>query len=160
MKVELKAVKINERLSEETTCFSATIMIDGKKAGEASNRGCGGNTDIHIPDRELRDRFLAWAKSLPPLPPDPRWPDLGEFPMDAEALIDQLVEAESRRQWLKRQCRTKTLFALKGDNPEETGSYRTVKGPYTPAVKKFLTDKYGDQLEVIYNERLLAEAVR
>lgn len=41
-RVTLKSVKINEALSEETTCYSATVYLDGKKVGTASNRGHGG----------------------------------------------------------------------------------------------------------------------
>jgi hypothetical protein len=47
MQIELKNIVINQRLSEETICFSADIFIDGIKAGQASNRGHGGCTDYH-----------------------------------------------------------------------------------------------------------------
>ena len=47
MEITSKNISHNERLSEETNCFSATIYIDGKKAGEASNHGHGGPTMIH-----------------------------------------------------------------------------------------------------------------
>ena len=42
MKITLKNVKVHRDLSEETLCFSASIYLDGKKAGTVSNRGCGG----------------------------------------------------------------------------------------------------------------------
>ena len=38
----LKNVKICEWASEETTCFEATLYIDGKSIGRVHNEGCGG----------------------------------------------------------------------------------------------------------------------
>jgi len=45
MKIELKRVSFNERMSEETNCFVADLYINGKKVGECSNDGRGGCTD-------------------------------------------------------------------------------------------------------------------
>jgi len=44
----LRNVRINSRLSEETLCFTATIYLDGKKIGEAANRGQGGAHEYHF----------------------------------------------------------------------------------------------------------------
>ncbi len=65
MEITLKNISHNERLSEETNCFSATIYIDGKNAGEASNHGHGGPTMIH--PRELEQKINAYTKTLPPV---------------------------------------------------------------------------------------------
>ena len=43
MKIELKNIKTNNALSQETICFSANLYLDGKKLGEVVNRGCGGS---------------------------------------------------------------------------------------------------------------------
>lgn len=43
---ELKNVKINRTLSEETLCYSASLYVDGRKVADVSNRGHGGPTDI------------------------------------------------------------------------------------------------------------------
>lgn len=43
--IELKNVKITEKLSEETPCFTATMYVDGQRFCEASNRGFGGPND-------------------------------------------------------------------------------------------------------------------
>ena len=48
--ITVKNVKIIQSMSEETLCFTATIYENGIKIGEASNRGYGGNTDIHLDD--------------------------------------------------------------------------------------------------------------
>lgn len=86
MKVELKNVKVYEQLSEETTAFTATIYLNGKKAGDAKNDGHGGNTSIYISDATLRAAFESYAKALPTK-------IVGTFvvPMNAEVLIDEMV---------------------------------------------------------------------
>jgi hypothetical protein len=45
--VELKNVSINQHLSEETPCYSATAYVDGVKLCTVSNRGHGGCDDAH-----------------------------------------------------------------------------------------------------------------
>lgn len=47
MKIELKNIKVYERMSEETTAFNADIWVNGAKIGYAENRGCGGATSYH-----------------------------------------------------------------------------------------------------------------
>jgi hypothetical protein len=66
MKVELKSVKIYDKLSEETICFTATFYIDGKKAGEVENRGHGGCTCYRFFNSVDEANFEAYVNSLPP----------------------------------------------------------------------------------------------
>jgi len=47
--VTLKGVKHNERLSEETHCFTASVYLDGVKVGEVGNRGHGGEDEWNAP---------------------------------------------------------------------------------------------------------------
>lgn len=47
MKIELKRISFNERLSEETNAFAADLYINGKKVGYCKNDGHGGCTDYH-----------------------------------------------------------------------------------------------------------------
>jgi hypothetical protein len=58
--------KLHERMSEETPCFEAVIVLDGRKVIAASNRGTGGSDEFHAlpgaPNRVL-DRFEAEAKA-------------------------------------------------------------------------------------------------
>ena len=86
--ITLKSVKIYERLSEETTAFSATVYYAGRKAGEASNDGHGGSTMIRL-DPATRATVEAWAQAnVPP----------GEDPCDGavEYHVDNLVEAHAQ----------------------------------------------------------------
>lgn len=57
MKVELRAIKVYDRLSEETTAFTAVIYADGKRVGDAKNDGHGGSTWVRL-DRPASDRAV------------------------------------------------------------------------------------------------------
>jgi len=54
-RVSLKKVYISKMMSEETTCFSASIVVDGKIVGEAQNRGEGGNTQVFMPEELINE---------------------------------------------------------------------------------------------------------
>ena len=51
----LKNVKTCEWASEETTCFEATLYMDGKSIGRVHNEGCGG---AHFYDFRTTDNSL------------------------------------------------------------------------------------------------------
>jgi hypothetical protein len=89
MKVELKSVKVCHWASEETNCFTATMWIDGKKAGRADNDGKGGSTNLSFFDPKVRVAFEAFAKAQPPIPGFHG----SKIEMDAELYIDLLVDA-------------------------------------------------------------------
>jgi hypothetical protein len=65
MKIELKNIKYSEFASHETSCYEATIYIDGKKAGIVENDGRGGCD--HVTPWQLADEIDAYAKTLPPV---------------------------------------------------------------------------------------------
>ena len=47
-RLTLKSFKTVKWMSEETVCFTASVLIDGKLIGEASNEGHGGCTFLHF----------------------------------------------------------------------------------------------------------------
>jgi hypothetical protein len=76
MKIEIKRLTVNHRLSEETLNFACDIWVDGKKVGEAKNHGTGGPTDVYFDrnwsraggiapgrDDDMRDRVRQYALS-------------------------------------------------------------------------------------------------
>ena len=68
MKIELKKISFNERMSEETNCFIADLWINGKKVGYAKNEGRGGCTDYRgdsREDNELIAEAEEYCKTLP-----------------------------------------------------------------------------------------------
>lgn len=65
----IKGYKVNEKLSNETLCFEATIYKNGKKVILAANRGTGGSTDYYPLGEEGRkiinefeEKIKEWAQ--------------------------------------------------------------------------------------------------
>lgn len=65
MNLELKKIKVIPRLSEETTCFYATLYVDGKPAADCSNQGCGGMTDVRFYNMDVKDKVMEWCNQNP-----------------------------------------------------------------------------------------------
>jgi len=148
MKVELKSLKVHKDMSEETTCFSATIYIDGIKAGDARNSGHGGMTMVHIFDPDLRKKLAAFVDTLP-TEKSQYFPE--GLKLEVDSYIDTLVEQAEELKWLKRNCKGKTMFRT---SDQKSGEWFTIKSPFSPAVKDHLVKKYGDKLVEIANEKL------
>ena len=104
MKIEIKNIKHYESMSEETNCFQATIYIDGKKAGTASNRGYG--DPINIVPYELHKSINDYAKTLPAI----KYENM-EFEQDAETIIGGLLTDWLIAQDLKKTMSSRILFA-------------------------------------------------
>jgi hypothetical protein len=68
--IELKNFKHFPSLSEETYCFTATIVVNGIKCGDAKNQGFGGDTmvssDHTTRGRELIKEADLYCQTLPP----------------------------------------------------------------------------------------------
>lgn len=68
MKIELKSLRIYERMSEETIAFTADLFVNGKKVAYAKNDGCGGSTFYHPypqADKQLLDAAEIYCQKLP-----------------------------------------------------------------------------------------------
>lgn len=90
MKIELKAIKFSESLSEETNAFTANLYINGKKVGYCKNDGHGGCTDYYADSSKTRDIIVQaeqYCKTLPPV-------KYGEhsFNQSLESVIDNILE--------------------------------------------------------------------
>ena len=96
MRIELKNIQHAAFASQETACFTATVYLDGKRAGTVSNTGTGGG---HCYDtRALESALGDHARTLPPRPIDERDPSQGTYQPDADTLIDDLeVQCEPKR---------------------------------------------------------------
>lgn len=55
MNIELRNIQIQDRQSEETTAFTASLYVDGKKVGRAGNSGKGGPSNYHADDHKNWD---------------------------------------------------------------------------------------------------------
>ena len=153
MDITLKNVKIYSGLSQETVAFSASLHVNGKRAGETKNAGHGGANDIEVFtkdgrwDRDLMQKMEDEAKSH-------TWSYEGEtHPHSLDSYIGELVDDEIEKRDLKRKCRTQTLFRI----PDETygaGEYHVMKRKYDDNVKAYLLKSYGDKVDVL-NERMM-----
>ena len=95
MKIELKNIKTNNALSEETICFSANVYRDGKKIGTIGNRGCGGDHEYGF-DYDEQKLMNEWCKSNLP-----SWGDDDEkFDMDLELHISMMVEEYNNQKFM------------------------------------------------------------
>lgn len=155
MKIELKKIEFNERMSEETNCFSADLYINGKHIGEASNRGHGGPTDYHSINKEghaLIKEAEAYCKTLPPY----TYEMSGEnhsIEMDLEMLIDDLItkylqdkELQKFRKSMER-AMVKGLVIGKPDESFDTISFKVpletiMAAPNKPEVMVNIIKKY------------------
>lgn len=139
MNLSLSKVKIHDDMSDETTCFSAAIHLDGKKVGEVRNEGIGGCNGYYWNNPTVGKQIEEWAKTQPT-----------EFDFEKlDQIIDGMLSAHEEEKQLKRWCKTTTVFRLKGD---EDGAWRRMKVLYNSEVKMFLKEKYGDRIERIAND--------
>ena len=65
MNIEIKNFKHSKFASYETICFSADFYIQGLKVFHAENDGNGGNTNIHILNKNLYSEYKKFVSSLP-----------------------------------------------------------------------------------------------
>jgi hypothetical protein len=93
MKIELKNIHHSEQLSEETNAFTATLYINGIKAGTASNRGHGGPTDYHALNDKGKELIKQAEEYCKKLPSEKFTSGEKEYvvDMDLELFIDQLL---------------------------------------------------------------------
>jgi hypothetical protein len=127
----LKAIKVVKWMSEETTCFTATVVYNGEPAGEVSNEGQGGATFAHFKTPELRERIEAWAATIDPKAIGFNFtdPDFVGYKVTAADICDYILEehlkAEDTRKTVAsiRRRAAKQVWSLKGD--EAKGEYRS-----------------------------------
>ena len=67
--------------------------------------------------------------------------------------VGEALDDFQEKQWLKRQCKTKTLFKLK--DQEKPDEWWVIKAPFCELAKHKLQQMYGDNLGEIANERLV-----
>ena len=120
MKIELKNVTYNKRLSQETSAYAADVWIDGVKRGSVQNAGHGG-ADMFYP-YTLGDELNDYAKTLPAK-------DFHgtKITQNAEIVLGELLNIHLATKDLQRIMKTKTLFTV------ADGKMYTVKGSTAPA---------------------------
>lgn len=150
MQITLKNLKHIEALSEETHCFSATVYIDGKKAGTVQNAGHGGPNDYH--PWSLAEQLDAYGKTLPKLT------GYGmEIDQCADTIIGDLVNAMLAEKHTKQQLNKHILFV----EDEAMYQYNIKLAGRTPDQREFAYAKVREKhpRAVILNALPLDEAV-
>lgn len=105
-RIELRNVRVVKQMSEETTCFTATLVADGVVRGEVSNRGCGGCHDYRFDTRDLDARMRGRRKTWPAMP------EVGVEAFESDYILDHLVD-EALDLWERREMLRKQVLALK-----------------------------------------------
>lgn len=146
MKITIKNLRINARLSEETNCFSADVYADGKKICEASNYGHGGPNMYRWASPAAEKMIADFIKTLPPIEYEG-----GSFAADFDCYLDGIIADADLEKKAKALCKKHTVFLL-NDTPK--GEFHYLKNaPYSPATKAHLEKKYGGNLKEIVNAR-------
>ena len=161
MKITIANLKHSESLSEETNAYTATILVDGKRAFNASNCGRGG-MDIYHPikgytgpsESEIND----WLKANTPAT------EFHGMTLDntLEIVVGDLIEEKLQTTRLKRLLKTKILVIDKDKASGEPCLY-TYKGKPTPETlarmkAAILSGKVSGRLVNDGDEALMEEA--
>lgn len=102
MKIELKAVRYAAFASQETSCYTATLYVDGRRIGTVSNEGNGG-PDLFHGDHTAYNAADVWCRANLP-----KW-SLGD---DSEATRETDLEiycGELLTEWLYRRDYRKAI---------------------------------------------------
>ncbi|WP_454697039.1 hypothetical protein [Achromobacter aegrifaciens] len=118
----MKNLKEADFASEETLCFSATVVFDGTPIAEARNDGHGGSTFVRALQGQaaLLAQAEQFAKSLPPASLDIEREDEEPLLIDItlDFLVDQLADAMHAERKLRtafnRDIGNKVLFVKDG----------------------------------------------
>jgi hypothetical protein len=141
-------------MSEETICFTATVLLDGKVIGTASNEGQGGCTFIHYVDAKAKATAEAFAQTISPA--DIKGWEFLTSGFTVDALVDVLVEQEEKKKEaqkivkkVKKDCLDKVIFLKPGANPKmgysllKCGAENIAKGVQA------MRFKYGNDITII-----------
>lgn len=105
MKIELKRITYNARLSQETAAYAADVWVNGVKRGTVQNDGHGG-PDLIFP-HTLAQEINEYAKTLPPT----KFHDM-TLPESAEGIFGRLLDQHLVGKSLQRKMKTKILFTV------------------------------------------------
>lgn len=115
MDIQIKNVKFNDRLSEETICFTADIYVDGRKVGWAKNQGFGGSTDFGFPN-DNGDLLKQVSEFLPPSKFSFQTSGIEDFIDDAVYELYNKKEADKLEKKMKRSFEKYVCYGKKVDN--------------------------------------------
>ena len=154
-RISVGNIEHSEDQSEETFAYSATVFLDGERAGVAKNSGRGGKTrltaDIKRSGGESKriDRIEELRAAVAPLPPVES--SFGDMEYDAERVVDLLAEVEAKvhakAEALVRQGHA--VYRFEDQHLFEFG-YAPKKGQDTEAVVEAVEDTEGQAITHVF----------
>jgi hypothetical protein len=123
--------------------FSATLCRDGKPVASVLDEAVGACFLFHWKSDADESALRTLCAQVPH--------ELFEgmsIAYDMDRLVLRLVNEYEIEKRLKRIAKTKTLFRIKGDAPDQWWTINAVG----PGALQFLTTKYGEQLETVYGQ--------
>lgn len=166
MKLELRKVTVIASMSEETTCFTADLYIDGVKTAHVENTGKGGSHMIRdYPPGKMWDteqKLDAYAKTLP----DKKYKYNGEestLKYDADLLVSELLTEHMQRKEFTDRLKRRVLFTCTdkpgvfqdtAKNKPSPENYERVKKCFHKYLKHILNELPFEEAFVIYKENV------
>jgi hypothetical protein len=158
MKIELKNIKYAAFASEETSCYEATLWVDGKKIGNVSNDGRGGCDNFHG-DRKAFEAAEEWC--ILNLPDKVYTKEKDGFDgihtQNLESLCGQLLEDHLSAKDLAKALISKAVFYTPGSRGLFTKAY---KGKVKPDDRLFESVRTAHPGAVILNTLPRDEALK
>ena len=166
MSYEVKNVK--GFMGSDCPGYNATLYRDGKKVALVINDGSGGQETVHWYDVEAprvdfaTNNYKGDSGVMRCTPEQAMLMEhlkgkkvaqdevMGEPEMSLGMFLAGLVDDFENNKRFKKMCKSKTLYRVKGDKQDV---YRVCHYSFNRAVKSALEMKFGDQLEVIFNEK-------
>ena len=148
-KFEIK--KYHKNMGHEGEGFNVELWVDGVLTAYVIDEGCGGCPLYQWVDF---DKMKVVQESIAAHPPKvyPKYGSDEEFSVkyDQDTFINDLVDEFLVARTFKRKCKKKTCYKLKS---QKAGSYYEMAAVFNAEVARKLREKWGDDLEVIYNEK-------
>lgn len=147
LNISLRSLKINKTMSEETTCFSAQVIIDGRHVFDVSNHGHGGADNWHpvkggFTMGEICDLNNKIKETYPPL----IIAHANTIPADLETVVAELITETEVIKDVRRHAKKKMLFLAVGEKITEAFRQipcKTIMNPlWVAGAKAYIEKKY------------------
>jgi hypothetical protein len=149
MKIELKKISFNERMSQETSCFVADLYINGKKVGSCENDGRGGCTNYGGNTKE-DNAIIAEAEKYFKSQPKVKVKEHNfEYDQSLEHVIDDCLEAYLKERDEKKKDKRYATAICFGVPNGLSYSYLKYKTPLA-SIPKFNLQKEVDGIKAKY----------
>lgn len=110
-KIELKTIKYAAFASQETSCYSATLFVDGEKWGTVGNDGHGGADYFHgVAGRNYGHLAILNKRIAETYPKVELGQDLGEIDPTLETVCGDLLITHLAAKDLARAFKTKLVY--------------------------------------------------